>query len=122
MFDLSKLRNNYYSYEGSTDADVQEALSLHWRSFSSMGDSYFSVTPKFAAWLLHNLRHEPISLKEEVNVFHVMRTFNQTGIKGMLPREPILIDTLSNTLVKGRTRLYGLSMAKQGSYLWIEVK
>ena len=123
MFKLNKLKDDFYKHDQNTSVDLQEALAARWSSFSNDGEgkSYFSINPNMAAWILHNTKFEQVPEKKYGNVFHVARTFSGEGIKGMLPKQPIIIDTVSNTIIQGRTRLLGLAMASKGSYLWIEL-
>ena len=123
MFKLSKLQNDLYKHDQNTAADIQESLAERWASFSGDGDggSYFSINPNMAGWILHNCKFEQVPDNRHRNVFHVTQTFNKSGIKAMKPKQPIIIDTVSNTIIQGRTRLLGLAMASKGSYLWIEL-
>ncbi|AHK11605.1 hypothetical protein S140_198 [Shewanella sp. phage 1/40] len=123
MFKLREIMGDKYKHDVSNkEVDVVAGLAPHWRSMHSDDDgvSMFSVTPQRAKWLLHTLKHNPVTPKQADSIRRLERVLSSDGIKSCMPKSSILIDPINNTLLSGVTRLYSVSMASKGTYLAIE--
>lgn len=117
------IETDKFSPAGCDDnLDIVSCMSKHWRSFSGDGNghSYFSITNQAARWMLYNLKHTPITLKRCKNVYHISSILSRDGIKNMEPKSPVVIDTTTNTIVDGSTRLYGVAFSGTGTFLRVE--
>ena len=114
MFKLKDIINDKYNHNvANMDVDIMSALSVHWRSFhhDDEGASMFSLTPNMAKWLLHTLKHNPVTPKQSDGIRRLSKELSHTGIKNCMPKEPIKINPYTNTLLSGVTRLYSLAMS-----------
>jgi hypothetical protein len=124
MFNVNLLKQDHFSHaEANTKVDILTSLAKHFSSLDSTGKgtSYYSITPKCAQWMLHVLKHEELTQKGHTSVFHISRTLSKEGIKSIKPSTPMVICTDTNTIISGRTRLYGVAMSKKGTFLEIEL-
>jgi hypothetical protein len=123
MFKLNHIINDHYNHAvADTNIDIITELSANWRSFHQQdtGVSMFSISPRMAGWLLHILKHTPVTPKQSDGVRRLSKVLSNDGIKGCMPREPIKINPTTNTLLSGVTRLYSLAMADKGTFYAIE--
>lgn len=123
MFRLRDITSDRYNHAvANNDVDVVQSLAHHWRSFHSEDEevSMFSISPKTAKWLLHTLKHNPVTPKQSEHIRSLSKVLSYTGIKGCMPRESIKINPTTNTLLSGVTRLYSVAMSEKGTYYAIE--
>lgn len=123
MFKLKDIINDKYNHNvANMDVDIMSALSVHWRSFhhDDEGVSMFSLTPNIAKWLLHTLKHNPVTPKQSDGIRRLSKELSHIGIKNCMPKTPIKINPTTNTLLSGVTRLYSLAMSEKGTYFAIE--
>lgn len=123
MFRIKDIINDKYNHNvADNNVDMVNALSVHWRSFHSEDAevSMFSITPPTARWILHVLKHNPVTPKQSEHIRRLSKVLSNEGIKGCMPKEPIRINPANNTLLSGVTRLYSLAMSDQGTYYAIE--
>lgn len=132
MFDIALIKTDFFKANTNTDIDIIEALAVHWRSHSGdgSGGSWFSITPSAARWLLHNLKHKKIDINEEENVFFIYKQLNKgegfKGEAGIPPKNPVIIDSGTNTIIGGVKRLTALALANtnkcRGACMEIEIR
>lgn len=123
MFRLRDITSDRYNHAvANNDIDIVQALAHHWRSFHSEDEevSMFSISPKTAKWLLHTLKHNPVTPKQSDSIRRLEHELTTRGIKGCMPRQSIKINPMTNTLLSGVTRLYSVAMSKKGTYYAIE--
>lgn len=114
-----------FNSEKGSDTDIVEVLSKHFSHHKWEGDggSMFNITRKMARFLLYNLKHTlPLEEDKIKSMWIFSKILAKSGIKGSFPKTPIIIDTSTNSVVEGTSRLLALALGRaHGTYFEIEL-
>ena len=103
--------------------DLPSILAPHFSdyNFGNSDQHVFNLTPAFARFLLHNLKHPLMKGGDVKKAQHLCKHISNKGMAECWPKHPIVLESDTGTVLEGTKRLYALGSAAKGTFLWIEI-